>query len=1010
MGNYLEFGTGYSVAKDSISAGKTAAEIACRKITKYSPSLVMVSCSGDYDLERVLQGVREITGRTPLVGGTSAGEICRGFRVGSVAVSVLASPYLSVNIGVGRDLSLNYRRAVEEAINTSGGGDYFGEYQSKDSVNELELDYAKKTFALVFLPGVPLHRNSYSAEVIDTLRKRSLNAFPIVGACTGGDLTWDKTYLFCNGEVISDCFVLVVVETHLKFGAATFINHRPTTLQASITKVAGHEIRELNYEPAAEYYAKLINVDIEDLRRDPLGYFINNPMGICDDFGNYSILMGQEITPDNGIRCLKKPYTNMTVAVMGVNREELEGTVAALVTKTMSRGRINKPLAFLVFSSVFRLHIYSEAGLKKEIRDSLNTLRKNSLFFDYAGFIGYGEIGVNDEGVSRYFDYSACGLMIADELNSASAVAFKNKVLYEELSDTVVRNQILYEELAAVHQLGNQLNSSLNLRFIINRAVETVGSFFQADGSAVFIYDRKKDNFPVMGFYDNKRPPRRINWKKTIEYYVAVKGEPVLINNVNKLDPCDDCREDDLKEYFSWELNYITGTKSIICSPVIVGDETIGVISVYSRQTDFFSEDKIQFLQTMSSQIGPAIVNAQMYQRTKLLACTDGLTGLYDHNYFLKNLTRLIARAGKKKARLSLVMIDLNDFKYCNDKYGHSVGDTILKETAEVLRCNVRIEDIIARYGGDEFVVILVGTSKERAFQIAERIRCEIAGMRFTDPEEGKVFGITASIGIATFPDDALTARTLIDSADQAMYRVKRQVKNKAQIYLSDFAELEKDFTASEKAFFDTIKVLIQLLDSRDRYTWEHSRQVASYAVKLAGELGMTDKQKYQLRLTGYLHDIGKIHVHSEIVNKKGPLTDEEFASLKLHPVVGANLLAPIKGLRKIIPIVYHHHEWYDGSGYPDGLKGEDIPKSARILTVVDGFDAMTSNRPYRKAQPVEWALEELISKKGTQYDPEIVDVFVDWVTREMIRPSGTERRKGLNRQDSQDRIFQDLQ
>lgn len=266
--------------------------------------------------------------------------------------------------------------------------------------------------------------------------------------------------------------------------------------------------------------------------------------------------------------------------------------------------------------------------------------------------------------------------------------------------------------------------------------------------------------------------------------------------------------------------------------------------------------------------------------------------------------------------------------------------------------------------------------------------------MTFTDPEEDKVFGITASIGIATFPDDALTARTLIDSADQAMYRVKRQVKNKSQKYLSDFTELEKEFTASEKAFFDTIKVLIQMLDSRDRYTWEHSRQVASYAVKLAGELGMTDIQKYHLRLTGYLHDIGKIHVHSEIVNKKGPLTEDEFASLKLHPVVGANLLAPITELRKIIPIVYHHHEWYNGSGYPDGLKGEDIPISARILTVVDGFDAMTSNRPYRKAQPVEWAVGELVNKKGTQYDPEIVDVFVNWVTREMLEPSRSERRK----------------
>jgi len=226
------------------------------------------------------------------------------------------------------------------------------------------------------------------------------------------------------------------------------------------------------------------------------------------------------------------------------------------------------------------------------------------------------------------------------------------------------------------------------------------------------------------------------------------------------------------------------------------------------------------------------------------------------------------------------------------------------------------------------------------------------------------------------------------------MYRVKRQVKNKSQLYFSSFAELEKEFTASEKAFFDTIKVLLQILDSKDRYTWEHSRQVASYAVQLAEELGLPVEEKYWLRLTGYLHDIGKIHVSSEILNKKGRLNSEELSVIRLHPVVGANLLAPIKGFKKIVPIIYHHHEWFDGSGYPSGLSGHDIPKGARILTVVDGFDAMTSNRPYRKAQSIEWALNELQRMKGRQYDPEIVDVFVDMIRRDSTKVVKTGRRQ----------------
>jgi putative nucleotidyltransferase with HDIG domain len=213
-------------------------------------------------------------------------------------------------------------------------------------------------------------------------------------------------------------------------------------------------------------------------------------------------------------------------------------------------------------------------------------------------------------------------------------------------------------------------------------------------------------------------------------------------------------------------------------------------------------------------------------------------------------------------------------------------------------------------------------------------------------------------------------------------------------LYFSDFADLEKEFTASEKAFFDTIKILIQLLDSKDRYTWEHSRQVAYYAVQLAESLGLSEEEKYWLRLTGYLHDIGKIHISSEIMNKKGRLNPDEFSVVMLHPIVGANLLAPIKGFKRMIPIIYHHHEWFDGSGYPDGLSGYDIPKGARILAVIDGFDAMTSNRPYRKAQAIEWALDELVHQKGTQYDPQLVDAFVKLIRRDLAKEVQKNRRQ----------------
>ncbi|PKM80291.1 MAG: hypothetical protein CVU89_14460 [Firmicutes bacterium HGW-Firmicutes-14] len=980
MGVYLEFGTGCSVEENSLMAGRSAAETACKCLKKYEPALVMVYSSVKYNLEQVLKGVREITGNTPLVGGTTAGEYCHDFRRGSVMVSVIASRYLSVRTGVGQNVSSDYRQAVQDAIDTSGAQEYFDEFRFNIGDLKPDLDYTKKIFALVFLPGVTGGHRAPNYDVIEIIRKRSLNDFPLVGACTGDSLDRQKSFQFHDEKVLTDSLVMVVFESHLKFGVAAAFNHVPSGLPALITRVDGYEIKEFYHQPAAEFYAKLLDVDMEELKRDPRRYFVQNPMGICDDLGNYSVIMASDITPDNGIMCLRRPYTNATITLMNLDPDKLAGASEEAVSKAIHRGRITKPGAVMLFSSVYRTEYFGDR-YKAMVRDALASFHKKYPSTDYSGFISYGEVGTNDEGISTYMDYAITSLIIADEMNSASMVVFNNKLLYEELSATAIRNQVLYEELSTVHQLGNLLNSSLDLKFVMNKTVEMVGQIYQADGCALFIYDARDDSFQLSGLYDENIPPKDIDWKETLPYVALREEKPLIVNNV-KGNPA-----------VSENVNRITGARSIIAAPIIVRGEKVGAISAYSRENDFFNSNDLEFLQTLANQVGTAIANARLFQQTQMLACTDGLTGLYDHNYFLKSLSRMIDAASKKKQNLSLIMVDLDDFKYCNDRYGHTVGDAILRETAEIMKKSVRNDDVIARYGGDEFAVILNNAPKERAYKIAERIRKGICMASFEDPESEATFGITASIGIATFPEDASTAKHLINRADKAMYRIKRHVKNKTQTYLSDFTELEKEFTASEKAFFDTLKILVQILDSKDRYTWEHSRQVAWYSVRLAEEMGLSEQEKYLLRLTGYLHDIGKIHVSSEILNKKGILSTAEFAAIKLHPVVGANLLAPIKGFKKILPIVYHHHEWFNGSGYPDGLKGHNIPKGARILTVADGFDAMTSNRPYRKAKTAEWAVEELISRKGIQYDPEIVDIFTAMILRDLEETAKKDRR-----------------
>jgi diguanylate cyclase (GGDEF)-like protein/putative nucleotidyltransferase with HDIG domain len=810
------------------------------------------------------------------------------------------------------------------------------------------------------LPGATKTTHSFNYDVIEFLRKSALNPLPIVGACAADDCKWQETYQFCNGQVYTNAFVAAFVETHLKFGIATTHDFEPSGKQALITAVDGYVIKELYHRPAAEYFAGMTGVSLENLKEEPQKYFLENPFGIRDAFGNYFLLIGADITPEGGIKCLRKPFPHSNLYIMETKQDKLFNSAAVNMAKALRRDKITRPAAGIMFSSVHRIKILGEQV--HPVLENLRRVLKNS---NLAGCCSYGEQGVSNEGVSVHFNLAVTGLIVGDELNEASAMAFKNKELYEELCATAARNQELYSELEAVHQLGNLLNSSLKLDFIIPKAVQMVGEMFRADGCGLFLYDEATNDFFVSGLYGHQIIPRGIKIENTLPFYAIKEGRKLLINNIRN------------NPYVSRELNKVTRAKSLMAVPIIIKDKRIGAISVYSKIKNFYNEKDLEFLDTLANQIGISVMNADLFERTELLACTDGLTGVYDHNYFLKALDRYIEKARKRNQNFSLVMIDLDDFKFYNDKFGHVLGDEILKNTAGILIDSVRNDDIISRYGGDEFAVILNGAKKDRAYQIAERIRKRISQMVYQDPESKHSFSITASIGISTFPDDAVGAKQLVDKADKAMYRVKRNVKNKTEHYLSEFSNLEKEFTASEKAFFDTIKLLINLLDARDRYTWEHCRQVASFAVEIAKEMKLPERDQEYIRLTGYLHDIGKIHVQPDVLNKPTSLSDDETSVVRLHPIVGANLLAPIRGFKKIIPLIYHHHEWYNGGGYPDGLAGENIPLAARVLAVADGFDAMTSNRPYRKAQTVAWAIEEIKKQRGVQYDPAVVDAFI---------------------------------
>lgn len=360
----------------------------------------------------------------------------------------------------------------------------------------------------------------------------------------------------------------------------------------------------------------------------------------------------------------------------------------------------------------------------------------------------------------------------------------------------------------------------------------------------------------------------------------------------------------------------------------------------------------------------------------KILANKDGLTGIYNHRYFHNVLNMEIDKAIQQKTKVSMIFIDIDYFKQYNDLHGHQKGDDALKKVGDILKETIRDDDIVARYGGEEFAIILPNTCEDEAVVIAENIHKNIENEYFYGQESQPNGNLTVSIGVSVFPDKSADDVELIKSADDALYRAKL-FKNRVERYSSVLEELKNDMDKEEEKALASAKKLISLINAKDRYTYGHSERVVFYSRILAERLKLSKKEKMILIYSAYIHDIGKINVEKDILMKATPLTNEEWEILKNHPKGGVDIIKPIKELKDIEPIILHHHERYDGTGYPDGLKGQEIPYIARILTIVDSFDAMTSDRPYKKKRTYLQAIREIERCSGTQFDPYIAKVFI---------------------------------
>jgi diguanylate cyclase (GGDEF)-like protein/putative nucleotidyltransferase with HDIG domain len=381
------------------------------------------------------------------------------------------------------------------------------------------------------------------------------------------------------------------------------------------------------------------------------------------------------------------------------------------------------------------------------------------------------------------------------------------------------------------------------------------------------------------------------------------------------------------------------------------------------------------------------------------LQIRDELTGLYTHGYLYERIVREFSRAERYSYPIASIMIDIDAFRAINEQHGYNAGEKLLKEMAGLLFENCRMTDFIARYGGEEFCVVLPHSGYEGANELAGRIKKVVEEHTFL-PETHKI-KITVSIGIAAHPEDAMHQRgDLIYFASEALLHAKSLGKNRITLFKEVIPEVNEDLPTLKiseekiaefqrrmaeinntfrRSYLDTSRMLISALEGKDKHTVGHSASSAKYSYWVARAMGLGHDEAEIVRHGALLHDIGKICIPDTILLKPGRLTLAEFESMKQHSYLGYKILKPIKFLQQESLVVLHHHEWFNGEGYPCKLKGQEIPLGARIVGVVDSYDTMRmAGGRYKKTSTVEDTVNELIACSNTQFDPTVVKAFIE--------------------------------
>lgn len=593
------------------------------------------------------------------------------------------------------------------------------------------------------------------------------------------------------------------------------------------------------------------------------------------------------------------------------------------------------------------------------------------------------------QSTEREFVFEPRDLEVMQTAAGQVSVAVENARLFQD-------EQRRSRQLAFLNNVSKMAISSENSEQMLASIVSEIQKTFHFDhiGIGIFDYTTKDIEIKAEAGSTAQAMGKRIPLGSGIVGRVARTSETALIQSSG---------ETQLQ-------GVLPDSRSVLCIPVTYGETLMGVLNVESCNEEAFSPQDVLIMKTMADLLATALHNAFVFQRLQQQSITDGLTGIKTRRFFWESLSSEWKRASRSGRPFSVVLIDLDKFKEVNDSLGHLEGDLVLTRVGHLLEQKCRQSNVVARYGGDEFIVLMPETGVEQAQILAERLRLWIS----TDPML-KEHKITGSFGVASFPVHGVSAEDIVRVADAGMY-VSKHAGGDRVSSVEEFQEtestavqrqlifsyiegfLQREHTGPEHldelvstlsklcgseddnsiaVLHDAIETLTHAAEAREENAAGHGEMVARYSEIIGRALSMAPEQIIELSYAARVHDVGKIFIPEAILVKTRPLTDEEFQVVKMHAEVGAAIVGTLPGSELLQKALAHHHEAFDGSGYPAGLRGEQIPLWARIVAIADSYVNMTTERSFGPAKSSEEALAELEKLSGTRYDGMLVRVLM---------------------------------